>query len=341
MPKKNDPQKLTLAKNYPALVRQVRTELDNLVAFVRVKSIECYWNIGRHIHHHILENKARAQYGALVLDKLSEDVGKDVSTLRRTLGFYRAYPQIRASRHELSWTQYRQLITIQDPGKRKQLEEQLIKKRFDTRKSQAFLNFKKIELAAKSDPDKPITRLAFTRGGLWTYGVVENPDEKGEFLLDLGFRVRKDFPEGKSLRLGKDDCVKTDSASSSISKASAKKEELFTYKAQVEKIIDGDTLTALIDLGFDLSIQQKLRLRGIDCPEMDTGEGKGAKKFVQGRLNRLDFIVVKTFKDSTDKYDRYLADIFYLNDERDLSKVAAQGNYLNQELLDERLACAY
>ncbi|MFZ5800433.1 MAG: thermonuclease family protein, partial [Candidatus Omnitrophota bacterium] len=189
--------------------------------------------------------------------------------------------------------------------------------------------------------DKPITRLAFTRGELWTYKAVEKPDEEGAFLLDLGFRVRKDFPSGKSLRLGKDDCVKTDSKDGSFSKVDEKSEALFTYKARIEKIIDADTFTVLIDLGFGLSIQQKLRLRGIDSPEMDAEEGKRATRFVQARISRLDFIVVKTHKDSTDKYDRYLADIFYLKDEKDPAKVAAQGNYLNQELLNERLACVY
>jgi endonuclease YncB( thermonuclease family) len=97
----------------------------------------------------------------------------------------------------------------------------------------------------------------------------------------------------------------------------------------------------LIDLGFDLFIQQKLRLRGIDCPEIDTEEGVKAKKFVQARLNSCDFIVIKTYKDTFDKYDRYLADIFYLKDTEDAQQVAQAGNYLNQELLDDKLAVPY
>ncbi len=150
--------------------------------------------------------------------------------------------------------------------------------------------------------------------------------------------MRKDFPEGKSLRLTKDDYIRIKPGSSSSAKVTAKKEEIFTYKAKIEKIIDGDTLTTLIDLGFGLSIQQKLRLRGIDCPEMDTEEGQRAKRFVEVRLRNCDFIVIKTYKDSSDKYDRYLADIFYLANETDAEKVAQEGGYLNQELLNERLA---
>lgn len=172
--------------------------------------------------------------------------------------------------------------------------------------------------------------------------MAENPDSEDGLLLDLGFRVRKDFPEGKSLRLSKDDCVKiAPVGGNSFTKVSAKKEEIFTYKAEIEKIIDGDTLTALIDLGFGLFIQQKLRLRGINCPEIDTEEGQKAKKFVQRRLNNLSFIVIKTYKDSTDKYDRYLADIFYFKNGQDPYQVAEEGRYSNQELLDEHLAYAW
>lgn len=90
-----------------------------------------------------------------------------------------------------------------------------------------------------------------------------------------------------------------------------------------------------------MSVSQKLRLRGIDCPELDTEEGRRAKRFVESRLKGCEFIVVKTYKDTTDKYDRYLADIFYAAGAGDPSLVAREGKYLNQELLDEKLACAY
>jgi endonuclease YncB( thermonuclease family) len=121
----------------------------------------------------------------------------------------------------------------------------------------------------------------------------------------------------------------------------ALKEELFTYKARAGKIIDGDTLYAVMDLRSGIVIEQKLRLRGINCREIDTPEGKRARRFVLERLKDQEWIIVKTYKDTADKYDRYLADIFYLPGERDPQTITLEGRFLNQELLDSRLAAAY
>ena len=113
---------------------------------------------------------------------------------------------------------------------------------------------------------------------------------------------------------------------------------MFTYKAKVRKIIDGDTLIARVHLNFRMFLTQKFRLRGIDCPEITTPEGKRAKRFVEERLKGFDCIVIKTHKDTTDKYERYLADIFYLSNGVDADTIAREGHYLNQDLLDAGLA---
>ncbi|MBI5416183.1 MAG: hypothetical protein HZA29_05150, partial [Candidatus Omnitrophica bacterium] len=59
------------------------------------------------------------------------------------------------------------------------------------------------------------------------------------------------------------------------------------------------------------------------------------------RLKDCEFIIVKTYKDRTDKFDRYLADVLYLPGAGDPALVASEGTCLNQELLDEHLAVAY
>ena len=77
-------------------------------------------------------------------------------------------------------------------------------------------------------------------------------------------------------------------------------------------------------------------MRGIDAPELPTKEGVEAKKFVEAKLKETEFVIVKTYK--ADKYDRYLADIFYQAKEKEAQVVLAQGTFLNQELLDLGLA---
>ncbi len=48
---------------------------------------------------------------------------------------------------------------------------------------------------------------------------------------------------------------------------------LYTYRAQLVRVIDGDTYALAIDLGFDVTITRHIRLAAIDCPERGTAAG--------------------------------------------------------------------
>jgi endonuclease YncB( thermonuclease family) len=111
---------------------------------------------------------------------------------------------------------------------------------------------------------------------------------------------------------------------------------IYTYRAVPEKVVDGDTLDVRIDLGFDVWAVQRIRLRGIDTPEINTPEGRRATRFVKKAVGKLPFVVVRTYK--TDKYARYVADLFYDPAGQDKQEVYLKGRFLNQELLDEGLA---
>ena len=45
---------------------------------------------------------------------------------------------------------------------------------------------------------------------------------------------------------------------------------MYTYKAKLDRVVDGDTVDANIDLGFDISVHKRIRLAGIDSPESRT-----------------------------------------------------------------------
>ena len=86
------------------------------------------------------------------------------------------------------------------------------------------------------------------------------------------------------------------------------------YKAQVKAVIDADTIDVLIDLGFGVHTMQRLRLYGIDAPEMKTEAGKIAKEYVKSLLLGADaamFVYVRTLKDKKDKYGRKLAVVYW------------------------------
>ena len=45
---------------------------------------------------------------------------------------------------------------------------------------------------------------------------------------------------------------------------------MYTYNAKVVKIVDGDTIDALVDLGFDTWKQVRIRMHGMNAPESRT-----------------------------------------------------------------------
>ncbi|MBI5150260.1 MAG: thermonuclease family protein [Candidatus Omnitrophica bacterium] len=95
-------------------------------------------------------------------------------------------------------------------------------------------------------------------------------------------------------------------------------------------------------------VRAKLRLRGIDTPEVGTpprreplAEGDRAKKFVEKLLPAGSTIVLKSHKDRTDQHGRFVVDVFYKQGCDDAGTIIKDGTYLNQELLDKGYATRY
>ena len=69
---------------------------------------------------------------------------------------------------------------------------------------------------------------------------------------------------------------------------------MYEYKAKLCRIIDGDTIEALIDLGFEIAIRKKIRLYGINAPEKGRGLSKeeqaaeAAERRLEGLLEASD-----------------------------------------------------
>ena len=86
----------------------------------------------------------------------------------------------------------------------------------------------------------------------------------------------------------------------------------YIRKAKLVKIVDGDTIDVLVDLGFNTYRKIRLRLSRVNTKEMKNG-GKIWKEFTQNWFaNNVD-VVIKTNKDRKDKWSRYLAEVF-IND---------------------------
>jgi micrococcal nuclease len=94
---------------------------------------------------------------------------------------------------------------------------------------------------------------------------------------------------------------------------------MYLYRANLEKVIDGDTLEVTIDLGFNIFRRIKIRLKDIDTPEIfrpscekEKAHGEKAKAFVEDFLMGTAYsgsLIIKTIKNSNTR-TRYTAVVY-------------------------------
>jgi len=308
--------------------------------------VAAYWQIGKRIVEVEQKGKLRADYGSKLLKRLSRDLtqgcgqGFSKTNLEYMRRFYLAYRKTQTS-GQLRWSHYQVLSTINGEGERRKYERQTILNDWGVRELREVLARDGVErLFIPDDRDHSGSkggRLRARRGRLYTYRVLEAG--AGGVKLDLGFNVRRSVPVKGRVLVGEGELVgslKGARGNYSFKPSDAASGDQYSYCAVVEKVVDGDTLWVVVDLGFNVEARHKLRLRGINTPELDTKKGVKAKAFVEEALADCDFIIIRSF--GTDKYARYLADIYYLPGEESKEKVVEEGRLLNQELLDAQLA---
>lgn len=87
---------------------------------------------------------------------------------------------------------------------------------------------------------------------------------------------------------------------------------MYEYMAVIRKVVDGDTVDVDIDLGLSVwKHNERLRIMGIDAPEINAvgTEGEAARDWLRTYLVPGDVVIIRTVKDKTEKYGRYLASI--------------------------------
>lgn len=106
---------------------------------------------------------------------------------------------------------------------------------------------------------------------------------------------------------------------------------MYHYRAKILEVYDGDTVTAKVDLGFLHFQIMKLRLHGIDTPEL-RGEEREQGLIVRDIVREMILdkeVEIHTYKDKQGKFGRYLATI------------VINGLDLNQWLVDNGHATVY
>jgi micrococcal nuclease len=106
------------------------------------------------------------------------------------------------------------------------------------------------------------------------------------------------------------------------------------YVRKVDNIVDGDTIDVLIDLGFDILFQSRVRLAGIDTPESRTKDlaekalGLESKEYLKKHLKDAKSVVIKTEKmDSSEKYGRILGWVYVNGDTESLNDKMINDGY--------------
>jgi micrococcal nuclease len=111
---------------------------------------------------------------------------------------------------------------------------------------------------------------------------------------------------------------------------------MYEYACKVERVVDGDTIDVVLDLGFDILYKSRVRLYGIDTPESRTrnldekARGKMASAFLKEAIDNGTKVVIQTkLKDSRGKFGRVLGN------------VVVDGININQSMIDNYHAAAY
>lgn len=98
---------------------------------------------------------------------------------------------------------------------------------------------------------------------------------------------------------------------------------MYTYKCKILNVVDGDTIDIEIDLGFSISIKERVRLQGVNTPEVygkkaatEGEEGRSAssvtKRWFEDRTTG-HFIYESIKYDAKDKYGRALGYIVWVD----------------------------
>ena len=91
---------------------------------------------------------------------------------------------------------------------------------------------------------------------------------------------------------------------------------MYEYKCKVKRVVDGDTMDVILDLGFDVHHAVRVRLAGIDTPESRTRDldekarGKLSKAFLKESIKGKKIVLKTKIKNAKGKFGRVIAEVW-------------------------------
>ncbi len=139
------------------IIDSARRQAVKSVDFCRV---QMYWQMGKRIFEEEQQGKERADYGTYLIKNLAKQLepeygsGFSVRQLERSRQFYRLYPIATALRTQLNWSQYKMLISIDNPDKREYYELEAVNNAWTGRELERQINSQLYErLLLSNDKD--------------------------------------------------------------------------------------------------------------------------------------------------------------------------------------------
>tara|TARA_R100001377_G_scaffold81205_1_gene60599 strand:+ start:340 stop:777 length:438 start_codon:yes stop_codon:yes gene_type:complete len=102
---------------------------------------------------------------------------------------------------------------------------------------------------------------------------------------------------------------------------------MYEYKCEVKRVVDGDTMDVILDLGFDILHACRVRMAGIDTPESRTRDldekarGKLSKAFLKKSIKGKKVVLKTKLSDSRGKFGRVIAEVWAEFEEGSLRNV--------------------
>lgn len=120
---------------------------------------------------------------------------------------------------------------------------------------------------------------------------------------------------------------------------------MYTYRAKLVKVVDGDTIDVLVDHGMHIASQQRLRLIEINTPEpnspnpLEREAANKATEVLKKMLKGQDDIYIRTHKDSKGSFGRYLAEVYTTEIHGDEEMYTE--DHVNHQMLNGGFAARY
>ncbi len=154
---------LSFIEDIKRIIEQAK---ENAIRSVDYQRVLMYWNIGKRILEEEQEGKERADYGSYLIKTLSETLipdygsGFSIRILELTRQFYRTFPITNALHSQLSWTQYRLLIRIENESKREFYIAEATKNNWTSRQMERQINSQLFERLLLSNDIESVLAVA-------------------------------------------------------------------------------------------------------------------------------------------------------------------------------------